>query len=223
MRFLIVKKKEDATSVWYRFETEIDIGQVQKRTYETKSGIFKFNKVVRQEEVKNIVDLLELDTQDTDPYFVNHPRILEFCLHIMIEYQKNNCFIERYEVELWESFRLDDYARIDTMEFFLYKQKENETFIWYKCEMNFRLQNRKIDKNGRHFYNFVPKFCVFKCNKSMLLTYIQDISYVISLIQEETDQIFLQDNEIFLNRCLSAMKYCKKRNLFPDRMHFDFE
>ena len=94
----------------------------------------------------------------------------------------------------------------------LNKQKENDNFVWYKFEIQIKESNKE---------EFEKRYGIFKFKKDkdvyQKIVAGESPENFISLIEEETDPIFLSDTRI-LAKCLVKMIECIKNKDFTDTL-----
>lgn len=96
----------------------------------------------------------------------------------------------------------------------MYKQKENEHFVWYKFKQNV-YTGEYIDKKGRKLNKLENKIGLFKFDK----TIADPCEEAIEIIKDQTDKYFW-DNKRTLIKCLIKIRQCKKEGFYPNVVEY---
>lgn len=92
------KQKDDIQFVWYEIATVVNTGETYKNKKgkirslcEIKHGLFKFSKNANLEgEALEFENIIQMDEDETDPYFLNNRQVLIICCIKMRQCKNNN-------------------------------------------------------------------------------------------------------------------------------------
>ncbi len=96
----------------------------------------------------------------------------------------------------------------------MYKQKEDENFVWYKFEKSICI-GKYIDEKGRKLNKFEKKYGLFKFNKKIK----NPKTNAIEIIKNKTDKHFWNDRRTLM-MCWVKMIQCKKEGSFHNTVTF---